>query len=270
MRIKINEIIIDPAVAIRQGTDEDTIQRYMDTFNELPPIIIYQTDHKYLLADGFHRWAAASRLGHEDIEADVRQGSYQEASEYAIFANLKHGKPLSRDEYKNAVRRLSLIHPDWGTRKLSEAINRGISFIETVIKVDEIRRQVPMGTSLNDRVIVELGRAPKESWKDIAQAADEQEWTVEETAEKVREIKSNPDRIDEILALEPPQPRTSTYYQPVQLDMPGISQTLNDCFTELAEARIDGEITKELINPYAVDIYTWRDGLNELIKILEG
>jgi len=103
VKIKLNEIVIDPAVAIREGTDEDTIQRYMDNFDELPPIIVYQTDHKYLLADGFHRWAAATRLGYGDIEADIRLGSYQEASEFAIYANLKHGKPLSREEYKKVL-----------------------------------------------------------------------------------------------------------------------------------------------------------------------
>lgn len=81
MRIKLSDITIDPAVAIREGTDEDTIQRYMDTFDELPPIIVYHTDHKYLLADGFHRWAAATRLGHDDIEAEVREGTPNEAEE---------------------------------------------------------------------------------------------------------------------------------------------------------------------------------------------
>lgn len=269
MKIKLNEIVIDPAVAIREGTDEDTIQRYMDNFDELPPIIVYQTDHKYLLADGFHRWAAATKLGHGDIEADIRLGSYQEASEFAIYANLKHGRPLSREEYKNAVRRLNLLHPEWGSRKLSESIQRSQRFIESVVKADEVRRVIhDASASLDDTTVTEISRAPKELWHDISEAAQIQNWTSEDTAQKVREIKANPERIDDILTLEPPQPRQ--YYEPETVDLQGISQALNDLFTEIAESRIQSKITKEMLKPFAVDIYTWRDAVNELIKILES
>jgi len=197
MKIKLTDITIDPAVAIRQGTDEDTIQRYMDTFAELPPIVIFHTDHQYLLADGFHRWAAASRLGHTDIEYEVRKGSYEAATEYAIYANLKHGKPLSREEYKDAVRRLHILHPDWGLPRLASAIIRSEKFIETTIKSDKVQRLAM--ANLDDRVNLEISRAPQEMWHEIAQTAKEQGWTVEQTANIVAILKTQPDKLAGIL-----------------------------------------------------------------------
>lgn len=199
MRIKLTDITIDPAVAIRQGTDDDTIQRYMDTFDELPPIIVYQTDHKYLLADGFHRWAAASRLGHDDIEAEIREGDYEAASEYAIYANLKHGKPLSREEYKNAVRRLNLLHPDWGRDRLAQAVMRSSFFVTTILQSDEVRRGIMI--PLEDRIAQEISRAPQEMWHVLAQAAKEQDWTVEQTANVMAILKTQPDTLEQITSI---------------------------------------------------------------------
>ena len=266
MKVKLTDITIDPAVAIREGTDEDTIQRYMDNFDELPPIILYQTDHKYLLADGFHRWAAATRLGHEDIEAEIHQGTYAEASEFAIFANLKHGKPLSREEYKTAVRRLKLLHPDWGWERLSKAIQRSEHFIRTVQKSDDVAR-VTMVT-LDDRVNLEISRAPQEIWPDIAEAVHEQGLTVEETAEKVREIKTNPESIDEILALKPPEkkePEEQFELKKLQVVFPQLS----NYFTRISIYRAHNRLTREFLRPYAPSIYSWRDSINEMVNILE-
>ena len=266
-KIKLTDITIDPAVGIREGTDEDTIARYMDTFDELPPLIVYQTDHKYLLADGFHRWAAATRLGKEDIEADIVVGTPQEASEAAIYANLKHGKPLSREEYKNAVRRLQLLHPNWGIEKLRKAVGRSEHFIQTIRKSDELRRVTTV--TLNDRIAETIYSTPKEQWHDIAEVAAEQDWTLEKTTEKVREIKSSPERIDEILAIEPPETQESET-SPQPFELLDIVHEMNDFFADIAEMRVQHKLNKEILSKFAPDVYTWRDAVNELIKILES
>lgn len=269
MKVKVSEIIIDPAVAIREGTDEETIQRYEDNLEALPPIVVYHTDHKYLLADGFHRWAAATRKGWEYIEAEVREGTYEEASEYAIYANLKHGKPLTREEYKNAVRRLKLLHPDWGFEQLSRAIARGIRFIETVIKSDDIARKT--GVRLDDRVALEVSRAPEQYQPTVAKLAHGQAWTVEHTIRKVRAIKAEPERAEEILApipeeafKEPELPTT-----PADQIMP-LSNEIRKLVDMLEPDLYDWERGRLLKSHVLQGLYILADKVTKMIAFLEG
>ena len=119
---------------------------------------------------------------------------------YAIYANLEHGKPLNREEYKNAVRRLKVLHPDWGREKLAKAIMRSHQFIDTVIKSDEVRRSGII-MQLPDTHLEQISYAPKVFQKPLAEAAHQRGWTLETVREKVRQIKAEPERAEEILAL---------------------------------------------------------------------
>lgn len=199
MQLKLNEITLDWQVAIRERLDEETVERYKDCLGKLPPIAVFSVDSKYLLADGFHRREAAIRKGWEEIAAEIKEGSYQDALEYAIEANLRHGKPLTRQEQQNAVRRLKTLHPEWGYRKLAGAIGRSQNFVETVVKSDEVRT-VLINTVLDDSKLEQIYPAPKEQWAEIAKAAGQQSLTVVDIQDKVRQINLAPERAAEILA----------------------------------------------------------------------
>jgi hypothetical protein len=270
MKIKINEIIIDPAVAIREGTDEETIQRYEDNLDQLPPIVVYHTDHKYLLADGFHRWAAATRKGWEYIKAEVREGTYEEASEYAIYANLKHGKPLTREEYKNAVRRLSNLHPNWGQQKLANAIMRSDQFVKTIIKSDEVRRSGIM-IPLPDRLLEQISYAPKVFQKSLAERAKEAGWTTQTIAEKVREIKAEPERVEEILAPIPEEMFKEPELSPTPADqIVPLTNEIRKLCDMLEPSLYDWEKGRFLKSHVLQGLYVLADKTTKMIQYLEG
>jgi ParB-like chromosome segregation protein Spo0J len=191
MKLRLNQLTIDPTVDIRQKLDEETIQRYMDSFNELPPVTIFRIDGELLLADGFHRATAAQRLGISEIEAEVKRGSRDDALEFAAYANTRHGRPLSTDERRQAIRRLKLLHPDWTSEHIGQLLGCGEHPVYTVLKADEVKKQVPMGTSLSDRHLEEISHAPKEHWGDIVGAAKTRDWTSHETARAVQNIKDD-------------------------------------------------------------------------------
>lgn len=106
------EIVIDRALNPRLGVDKETVEHYVEVFDQLPPIEAFDTERGRVLVDGWHRLAAAKALGKERIQARVRAGSYLEAKEYAALANLRHGKPLTRDERRNVVETLLLLHAE--------------------------------------------------------------------------------------------------------------------------------------------------------------
>ena len=97
--LTISEIVIDPTIQIRRGNHEQTVRRYEESFDKLPPIDVFKTpDEGYLLADGFHRVAAAQRLGKRQIDAVVHRGSRDDALEFAVVSNTKNADPLSEEE----------------------------------------------------------------------------------------------------------------------------------------------------------------------------
>jgi ParB-like chromosome segregation protein Spo0J len=74
-KLAIDSIIIDPTVQIRRSNHEPTIRRYEESFEKLPPIDVFDTPDGMLLADGFHRVAAAQRLGLVEVDAKVHEGT---------------------------------------------------------------------------------------------------------------------------------------------------------------------------------------------------
>jgi hypothetical protein len=126
MKLELSKIFIDHSINIRDGLDDETIETYMEIFDQLPSVIVFKLtgmpseisdtvlkgQGMYLLADGFHRVAAARKLGKTEIEVDIREGTREDAEEWALLANLRHGKPLTRAERKKAVERMLMLHPE--------------------------------------------------------------------------------------------------------------------------------------------------------------
>lgn len=203
MKVRLKDLTVDPAVRIREKLDEETIERYEEILDTLPPVIAFKTPEGMVLADGYHRWAAAERLGHQTISADVRQGSRTDALEYSISANTSHGRSLTRTEYRSAVRRLRQIHPKWTDAHVAKVINRGEAFVRFIREADEVRREVVIPTSASDSHLAEIKSADRSLWPDLVKATEERGWSHNEIRDVVRELKdesSPPERKQALLS----------------------------------------------------------------------
>ena len=187
MQVAISEIRIDPTIHIRQKLDAETIERYMEILDQLPPIVLYKLDGDLILADGFHREAAAQRIGRSQIEAEVRKGTREEALEYAVRANVGHGRALTREEYREAVRRLKRLHPEWGYSSISKVINRSESFVSVVLRADEVRKGVMIMTPVEDTKLDIIRSAEPAHWEPLVERA--KVWSTNELRDAIREIK---------------------------------------------------------------------------------
>ena len=127
--LSIDQITVDHTLNVRAAIDEETVERYAAVFDRLPPVIVYHLpgDGVYLLADGFHRVEAARRLGFEEIPAEVREGTRDDAEEYALTANVGHGRTLTRAERRRAIARMVRLHPEqsdaWIARDMGVSSN---------------------------------------------------------------------------------------------------------------------------------------------------
>lgn len=84
------------------GVNSEVVDQYvqaMEEGEEFPPLVVYWVNGELLLVDGFHRYSAYQKAGVEEVKAEVLEGSYVEALDYARFeANRKNGQRLSRSD----------------------------------------------------------------------------------------------------------------------------------------------------------------------------
>jgi hypothetical protein len=109
------EIQLESDVQVRTRVDPVKVSEYaslMESEDRLPPVVVFRDGGRYLLADGFHRVAAALRINRLEIAADVREGSVRDAHLHALRANTTRGLPLTRDEKRRAAL-LLLQDPEW-------------------------------------------------------------------------------------------------------------------------------------------------------------
>lgn len=142
--VALDDLVLDPNLNLRDRLDDFTVERYAEAWDRLPPVTVYEVDERWLLADGFHRHAAAIMLNKRTIPAEVRPGSFTDALDHVASVNLTHGLPLSRAERRRAVEVKLKLHHDWSDRRTAEEL--GVSR-ELVAKV---RKQLVDGHQIPD------------------------------------------------------------------------------------------------------------------------
>jgi hypothetical protein len=96
VRIPINELTLVPELSPRARLCEETVIRYMESYESLPPVRVQRGSRTVI--DGYHRVEAATRLGMEMIAALEEAVEDDELRLLAGLANVEHGQPLTRGE----------------------------------------------------------------------------------------------------------------------------------------------------------------------------
>ena len=132
--LPVDDLVFDPNLNLRDQLDAETVERYDDAWERMPPVIVFEVEGRWLLVDGFHRHAAAIRRKMPRIAAEIRAGTFTDALDYAAQANLSHGLPLTRAERRRVVETRLRIHPEWSDRRLSDEMGVGRELISRVRK----------------------------------------------------------------------------------------------------------------------------------------
>ncbi len=125
MKVKIADLITDGLQA-RAEMCEAIIDDYaidIEAGAPFPPIIVFKDDDGTLrLADGFHRVAAAQKLGIDEFEAEIRKGGEREAVYCAACSNQQHGLRRTNADKRNAARIVLEQRPTWSDRAIAKAV----------------------------------------------------------------------------------------------------------------------------------------------------
>jgi len=114
--IKLASIKTDGDTQVRVALDQDVVAQYAEHMrdgDEFPPIVVFHDGSENWLADGFHRFFATQMNAIDAIEADVKEGTLDDARLYAYGANRKRGLHMTSEDNRNIIAKM-LNHPVWG------------------------------------------------------------------------------------------------------------------------------------------------------------
>ncbi len=143
--LPVDDLVLDPRLNLRDRLDQDTVERYMDAWDRLPPVTVYKVEGRWLLADGIHRHAAAVTLGKRAIKSEVVEGTFEEALDFVSVANLHHGLPLTRAERRRAIEVKLRLHHEWSDRHLAEELGVGRELVAKIRRQLVEASQIPHG-----------------------------------------------------------------------------------------------------------------------------
>jgi len=161
MRLSIAQIVRDPTLYVRAGINEDVVGAYaerMGAGDDFPQVVVFQEGDDYHLADGFQRTLAAQRIGREDIEAEVQQGTAQEALWFAVGANRTHGVRLTPADTRHAIQLARRAFPDHSQSRIAEQVGCSRSYVEKMV-AEQHAAQADTSVNLPERVTGKDGKS---------------------------------------------------------------------------------------------------------------
>jgi len=105
--IATDELLAEMPIEPGAHLDPKRLEHYVSQdLDVIEPVVVFRTEEGLLLADGYHRLAAARRRSATSISADIRAGSRSDALRYAAgVAAAQRG--ISTEEAMDHIRRLS-------------------------------------------------------------------------------------------------------------------------------------------------------------------
>lgn len=162
--VPIDSLVITDSPRL-QGEDSQHIQLIAETGEDISPIWVHQPSRKVI--DGVHRVRAAVIRGMREIDARFFHGSEADVFLLSVFANIRHGLPLSQDDRVAAARRVFTTHPEWSDRMVASLT--GLS----PRRVAALRSRLSQGAPQPSRRIGRDGRSrPVDSTQGRQRAAE--------------------------------------------------------------------------------------------------
>jgi len=147
---KVQDMVLLPELNPRAGLCEETIIRYMESFDALPPVSIQEGTG--LLVDGFHRVEAATRLGIEMIPVRMLDIPDEELPLYAGLGNCSHGRALSRTERNRFVVRV-VEEFGWPAEKVARVVGVSVSSVNLAVREHRYNQELSVRLGQEVQVI---------------------------------------------------------------------------------------------------------------------
>lgn len=136
--MKLAAIERDTSIQCRATLDTATINEYAERMKEgdkFPPVVLFGTEAKAWIGDGWHRVMASDQIGALDIEAEIRPGGRVEALRLAFSANKDHGLKRTNADKHRCVEIACKEFPTISSRQIAEWCGVGNKFVSDLREV---------------------------------------------------------------------------------------------------------------------------------------
>ena len=164
--IETKRIRIDGGTQFREGIDQDLVKEYKECMlnGDVFPLIECAFDgSNYWLWDGFHRYFAFMAMGLKQVEVAYKPGTQEDAQDWALSANAKHGQTRNNATKRKQVEgALSMErHKDKSDREIAKLCEVSVSFVGAIRRPEVKERQAKSvakhyKNKSNDESVVEL------------------------------------------------------------------------------------------------------------------
>jgi transposase len=135
--LNLLNIRIDGGTQARLQLNQEVVAEYAEKMRDgevFPPVTVYFDGSEYWLADGFHRYFATKDNAKASIDADVENGTQQEAKKYSWKANSRRGLRLNHDDFRNII--LAMLGDEetktWSNRQIAEWVGVSHSTVNRI------------------------------------------------------------------------------------------------------------------------------------------
>ena len=132
--IALSDLRLDRGTQVRVSLNDSVVAEYAELMLEVvfPPVVAFDVGGELVLAEGFHRVAAAQRLGRSDILAEVHTGTRTDALWFALKANRTNGVRLTAADTRNAIRIALSAFPDRSSSHLAHQVGCSATYVQQV------------------------------------------------------------------------------------------------------------------------------------------
>ncbi len=123
--LPLDAIRVDGGTQPRAAIDTDTVREYaerMQAGDHFPPVQVYFDGTDHWLSDGFHRVKAAREAGLATIQADVWEGTRDDAFWMSLGANKDHGLRRTNEDKARAVKAALAAKPRLSDRAIADHV----------------------------------------------------------------------------------------------------------------------------------------------------
>lgn len=213
-KISIAKVRVNGGTQSRAAINPETVSEYAEAMTDgavFPPVVVFHDGTDYWLADGFHRYKAASQARIYEIDADIRQGSQRDAILYSVGANASHGLRRTNDDKRRAV--MVMLNDaewaGWNDREIARQCGVTHPF------VGKLRKEVSGNDyQIEPRTVTRNGTTYEQNTANIGGGSkrDQEQVTTSAPQENIAETPVEPDQVTTSTAPDQePEPAPDPY-----------------------------------------------------------
>lgn len=252
-KVALDKLRLDGDTQVRKSLNLEKVEEYAEAMKEgaeFPPVTVFHDGSHYWLADGFHRYHAARKAEQDEILADVKNGTVEEAQIFAFGANSTHGLAMTREERRDVAIRM-IKHPlavDWPNTKIARVVGLSSMTIGRLkASLEEAppvikpaakatpKPQEPVATPpAAEETVVEP--EPRQQPQNRPQG-DPEEDREQELVRLIDELQTENARLRDVIATQ--------QWDATDIEKEDVQQTLNDLRQQVATLEIDNAALRD-------------------------